>query len=656
MPWNKPSDIRQPGSTFLRRFLLVAVACLSFAQAPAAPADKINFDFQDADLRAVIQAVAEFTGRNFLVDPRVKGKVTVIAPQGLTEDEAYRVFQSVLQTNGFVVAQEGEVTKIIPQEKGKYNSAREGAEGASMVTRVIHMDHVSAQRLVPILRPLLPPFGHLVAYPDTESLIITERGSHIQKIVGIVRRLDRPTEVGDVELISLVHASADDLADKLTKLYSQKGGQKGKGAGSLTIMAYDRTNSLIVRADAATRKEIKNLAKDLDTPTGQGGRTHVIYLENAEAESLVEILQNTVGGQKEGSGGQGGDRVTLKADPQTNALVVRAGKSDFQTIQNVVEKLDVRRLQVYVEALIAEVSADTAREFGIQWQAAEGLQGNNEGVVGSTSFNVGDSIQGAAQNPLGLGAGLSVGYVDGTLTLPDGTNVANVLGLVRALETRSDANVLSTPNLLTMDNEEAEIVVGQNVPFVTGSFSSTDSGTAVDNPFQTIERKDVGLTLRLKPQITEGSAIKMDIYQEVSSVTQKREAQDIVTNKRSLETTVVAENQRMVVLGGLIKDEVQKSVQEVPLVGRIPLLGALFRYQSVDHQKTNLMIFLRPQIIRGPTDMDQTTRDKYNYLDDLREVQGIEEETEEKPPPLEKWDRIVPKGETAGQAAEEGQP
>ncbi|MEF8792653.1 type II secretion system secretin GspD [Thiohalorhabdus sp.] len=641
----------------MRRLILVAVVYLGLTHATSPLAAKVNFDFQDADLRAVIQAVAEFTGRNFLVDPRVEGKVTVIAPQGLNEDEAFRVFKSVLETNGYVLARgEGGVAKIIPQQEGKFNSQEKAAPGTSMVTRVIHMDHVSAQRLVPILRPLIPPYGHLVAYPDTESLIITERSAHIQEIVGIVERLDRSTDVGEVELISLVHASAEDLAEKLTKLYSQKGGQKAKGGGALTIMAYGRTNTLVVRADEATRNEIKNLAQDLDTPTGEGGQTHVIYLENAEAKSLVEILQNTVGGRKEGGGEQGGDRVTLKADPQTNALVVRAGKNDFQTIQNVVEKLDVRRLQVYVEALIAEVSAETAREFGIQWQAANGLQGNNQGVVGTSSFSVGDSIQGAAQNPLGLGAGLSVGYVDGTLTLPNGTNVANVLGLVRALESRSDANVLSTPNLLTMDNEEAEIVVGQNVPFVTGSFSQNNQGTNVQNPFQTIERKDVGLTLRLKPQITEGSAIKLDIYQEVSSVTQQGQAQDIVTNKRSLDTTVVAENQRMVVLGGLIEDEVNKSVQEVPLLGRIPLLGALFRYKSVDHQKTNLMIFLRPQIIRGPADLDQATREKYNYLEDLREVQGIEEGTGEKPPPLEKWDRIVPKGETAGQAPEEGEP
>jgi general secretion pathway protein D len=420
-------------------------------------------------------------------------------------------------------------------------------------------------------------------------------------------------------------------------------------------MAYDRTNTLIVRADSATRKELKELAEDLDSPTGEGGGTQVIYLKNADAESLVEVLQSTIGQEDGGDGeGQGPDAgpVTIQADPQTNALVVRAGKNEFETIKEVVKKLDVRRLQVYVEALIAEVSTDTAREFGIQWQAAPAFKdGSNQGLVGTSSFTVGNSIQGAAQNPLGVGAGLSVGYVDGTLTLPDGTEVANLAGLVRALESTNDTNVLSTPNLLTMDNQEAEIVVGQNVPFVTGSFSSTDSGTAVSNPFQTIERKDVGLTLRITPQITEGSAIKMDIYQEVSSVTQQGEAQDIVTNKRSLETTVVAENERMVVLGGLIQDETRENEQMVPLLGRIPLLGALFRYNSVSHSKTNLMIFLRPRIIRGPADMDGATRTKYDYIDRLKDSGTGDEDAE--PEPIKKWDRIVPGG-AEEKPAEEG--
>ncbi|HKJ88756.1 MAG TPA: type II secretion system protein GspD, partial [Gammaproteobacteria bacterium] len=272
------------------------------------------------------------------------------------------------------------------------------------------------------------------------------------------------------------------------------------------------------------------------------------------------------------------------------------------------------------------------------------LKGDNKGVIGGTSFSVGDSIQATAQNPLGVGSGLSVGYVNGALTLPGGTQIINMAGLLRALESRSDTNVLSTPNLLTMDNEQAKIVVGQNVPFVTGSYSSTTSGSgaAVQNPFQTIERKDVGLTLRITPQITEGSAIKMKIYQEVSSVAQKGQAQDIVTRKRSLETTVVAENNRMIVLGGLIQTNNKKNVQEVPVLGRIPILGNLFRYKKRTKNKTNLMIFLRPRIIRGPEDMAGPTRKKYGFIKKLQKVKGLDKE--EEPPPLKQWERITPEG------------
>ena len=639
-----------------RRLLTLLLILGSLAAIPRAVAQEVNFDFENADLRAVIQAVAEFSQKNFLVDPRVKGKVTVVAPTALTEDEAFKVFQSVLEVNGYVTVEGEGVTKIVPQEEGKHRAvdlAGDGESGDQMVTRVLRLQHVSAQRMVPILRPLVPPYGHLVAYPETSALILTDRADNIQRLVGIVQRLDQPAETGEVEVIPLANASADKLSDLLGRLFTEQGGkQQNGGEPGVSVLSDPRTNSLIVRADQGTRSEIEAIAKDLDAPTGAGGNTRVIYLENADAENLVDVLKGTIGEDGGGKGGNGIGEITVKADPQTNALVVRASKSDFQTINKVVEKLDVRRLQVYVEALIAEISTDTAREFGIQWQAADGLKGDQKGVIGGTSFTVGDSIRATAQNPIGIGAGLSVGYVDGTLTLPDGTEIFNVAGLVRALETRSDTNVLSTPNLLTMDNEEAEIVVGQNVPFVTGSFSSTDSGTSVQNPFQTIERKDVGLTLRLKPQITEGSAIKLNIYQEVSSVVQKGQAQDIVTQKRSLDTTVVADNGRMVVLGGLIQDDNKKNVQEVPVLGRIPLLGSLFRYQRRSHRKTNLMIFLRPRIIRGPADMDKPTRKKYGYIERLQEGQGL---GEEEPPPLEKWERITPTSRTEKEARPSGE-
>ena len=608
-------------------------------------AQVVNFDFEDANLRTVIQAVAEFSGKNFLVDPRVQGKVTVVAPTPLTEDQAYKVFQAVLEVNGFVTVEADGATKIVPAEEGKIRNTNvydeePGANNDDIQTRVLHLTYVNPERLVPILRPLVPAYGHMAADSASSSLIITDRAANVARIVSIVSRLDRPAETGEVEVIPLIHASAEEMSELLGRLYPTE-------AGGLTVMDDARTNSLIIKADVATREEIKTLARDLDMPAESSGDTNVIFLNNADAENLVEVLQNMMG-----SNTNQGDTIStnaeIMADPDTNAIIVHASKSDFNTIRQVIENLDVRRLQVYVEALIAEVSTDFAREFGIQFQTAEGLESDSTGFIGGSSFDVGTSIQSAIINPLATGAGLSVGFIDGTVILPDGTEVVNLAGLARALDTRSNANILSTPNLLTMDNQEAEIVVGQNVPFVTGAFSQSTTGTAIDNPFQTIERRDVGLTLRIKPQITEGSSIKMEIFQEVSSVAQRGEASDIVTNTRSLQTTVIAENNRMIVLGGLIQDDISQNRQKIPLLGDIPILGHLFSYRSNIRNKTNLLIFLRPRIIRVSGDMDEPTRRKYEYLDELSSEQNLRQDGDI-PPPLQEWDYIAPVGQPTEQ-------
>ncbi len=613
----------------------------------SAVAQQVNFDFEDANLRTVIQAVAEFSGRNFLVDPRVQGKVTVVAPTPLTEEQAYKVFQAVLEVNGFVTVEADGATKIVPAEEGKIRNTNvfdeaPGANNDDIQTRVLHLTYINPERLVPILRPLVPAYGHMAADSESSSLIITDRAANIARLVSIVSRLDRPAETGEVEIIPLVHASAEEMSELLGRLYPTE-------AGMLTVMNDARTNSLIIKADVATRDEIKNITRELDMPAERTGDTNVIFLNNADAENLVEVLQNMVG-----SNANQGEGITsnaeIMADPETNAIIVHASKSDFNTIRQVIENLDVRRLQVYVEALIAEVSTEFAREFGIQFQTAEGLESDNTGFVGGSSFGVGTSIQNAAINPLGVGAGFSMGFIDGTITLPDGTEIANLAALARALDDQTNANILSTPNLLTMDNQEAEIVVGQNVPFVTGSFSQISSGTAVENPFQTIERRDVGLTLRIKPQITEGSAIKLEIFQEVSSVAPRNEARDIVTNTRSLQTTVVAEDNRMIVLGGLIQDDISQNRQKIPLLGDIPLLGNLFSYQRNSREKTNLLIFLRPRIIRVSGDMDEPTRKKYEYLDQLSVEQDMRQD-DDSLPPLEEWDFIAPVDQSAEEAA-----
>ena len=630
---------------FLQLRLLACLFLLSALLVFTGPtrSQTVNFDFKDAELRSVIQAVAEFTGKNFLLDPAVKGKVTVVAPELLTEEEAYRVFQSVLEVNGYVTVESGGVIKIVPEEEGRLRGAspRDTTPNRDdVVTRVIHLEHVLAERLVPILRPLIPAYGHLAADPSTSTLILTDRAANLERLVSIIRRLDRPVKTGEVELIPLSNASAEELA-KLFKQLHQAPGTENTPDNGVALIADVRTNSLIIKADAATRKELKALALELDSPTISGGDTHVIYLKNASAENLANVLRNVLKDNPEQQEGSGLLRkVSIRADAETNALVVTAAKSDFRIIEEVIQKLDVRRLQVYVEALIAEVDTRVTQELGVQFGIGDGVRSDNRGVVGATNFSVGASLQQVLSNPLATGAGLSLGYVDGTITLPDGTEIYNLTALAKALEGQTDANVLSTPNILTMDNEEAEIVVGQNVPFITGSFSQINQGTAVANPFQTIERRDVGLTLRIRPQITEGSAIKMEIYQEVSSVAQRGEAQDLVTNTRSLETTVVAENNQMLVLGGLIQDDLSNNVQKVPLLGDLPVLGNLFRFKSRNRKKTNLLVFLRPQVIRGPKDMDKPTSEKYDYLGQLNDL-PVFKDAEEGTTPLQEWELIT---------------
>ena len=625
--------------------LKILLCCFMLSlSARAGAARTVNFEFDGADLRTVIKAVAEFTGKNFLVDPAVKGTVTVVAPQPVTEEEAYKAFLSILEVHGYIAVESDGMTKIVPQEEGKTHETvidRTMPDGDDMVTRVLPLRHITAESLVPVLRPLVAPYGHLAAAAAADSLIVTDRAANVERIVGIVKRLDRPANTGEMQMVPLKNASAEALARLIDKLYKPATDNRQNGNG-VVITADPRTNSLIIKADAAIRKEIVSLIVELDQPMESSGDTHVVYLKNADAKNMVEVLQNIISdnaGEKPEA--KLPDKVVITADPDTNSLILTASKAEYNTLHHVIKQLDIRRLQVYVEALIAEVTTEKGREYGVQWQTADGLRNNNRGVVGKTDYRVGTSITDVLLNPLAAGAGLSLGYTDGTLTLPDGTRIVNLAVLASALDSQNNINVLSTPNILTMDNQEAEIVIGQNVPFVTGSYSQINQGTAVNNPFQTIERKDVGLTLRIKPQITEGSAIKLDIYQEVSGVAQKGEAFDIVTNTRSLSTTIVAEDGRTVVLGGLIQDDITKNVQKVPLLGDIPLLGNLFRYKKTGHKKTNLLIFLRPKIVRSFADMEGPTKRKYEYLDKLPDLRQLRRQGG-MPSSLDEWELITP--------------
>ncbi len=608
-------------------------------------ADAMLFNFQDADIKAVIKTISQITKTNFILDPRVKGKVTIISAKPVSKKAAYDIFLSALKAQGFTaVSVTKGVTKIIPIGEGKqYATRRRGAlkrGGEQMITQVVVVQYGNATQLVPLLRPLMAPTSQLSAYAPANALILTDFASNIGRLLNIIYELDRPVST-NITIIPIKHASALDMAELIGQLVSRgktagarapgKGGQATAALGSQSTVVPDlRTNSLIVRSDDPVRvAQLKALILKLDVPAkSTGGNTRVIYLKNADAKSLVEILRGLLEAatkkqaiRSRGAGAKGVGAQTqtslIQADEDTNSLIINASDAVYNNIRGVIEKLDIRRAQVYVEALIVEITSDNAAELGFQF-AGVGSAGDST-IAGATNFTVGNSIAGAITDPTSLGgaAGLTLAVLGPEITLPDGTVTRGIGGLARALETRNMANILSTPNLLTLDNAEARIVVGQNVPFLTGSFTQGGAGGAGGvNPFQTVQRKDVGLTLKIKPQITEGGSIKLEIMSEVSSVVRQATiaAQDLVTNTRVIETTILVEDGHTIVLGGLIEDSQDESEQAVPILGSIPLIGWLFKYKTSGKKKTNLMVFLRPTIVRSTYDSYRYTADRYDYI------------------------------------------
>lgn len=580
----------------MRMIVLVLVLAAGNVQAQG-----ITLNLKDADINALIDTVSKNTGKNFIVDPKVKGKVTVISARPMDREELYQVFLSILQVHGFTAVPSGKVTKIVPDANAKQDriptaSNDQPGSGDELVTRVVQVDNVASNQLVPILRPLIPQHGHLAAYARTNVLIITDRAANIDRLVKIIRRIDRAGNE-DIEIIPLQHASAGEVVRILTSL-QQKHLKAGVQDDQPTFVADDRTNSILMTADRATRLRLRAIITHLDTPIESGGNTQVIYLKYAKAKDLASVLtgvsENLKKDGKTGKPAVQGDSINIQADENTNALVITAAPAVMRSIQAVIRQLDVRRAQVLVEAVIAEVSSTKAAELGVQWRTSD----NFGTTFSGTSSGSIDSFPG---NPVSLGVGLSLGYYRDN----------NLHMLLRALATDNNTNVLSTPTLLTLDNEEAVIVVGENVPFITGQF--TNNTTSPDNPFQTIERHDVGIVLKVKPQINEGDAVKLDIEQEVSSV-KSGSGSELITNKRSIRTSVLVDDSTMIVLGGLIKDDLEENTQKVPLLGDIPLVGALFRNKRTDAIKTNLMVFIRPQIVRDARDSVVKTHDKYNFI------------------------------------------
>ncbi|GAB3685644.1 GspD family T2SS secretin variant XcpQ [Salinisphaera aquimarina] len=633
------------------------------AQAPTNDGDSFTLNLKDADITTLIATVSEVTGRNFVVDPRVKGDVTVLSNEPMTPNQLYETFLSVLEVHGFAAVPSGEVTKIIPQINAKQDGGF-GRRGAStredIVTRVIAVNNVPADQLVPILRPLVPQYGHLAAYSASNTLIVSDREANAQRLAEIVAKIDR-NGVQNVESIRLQYANAQEVARVVDQL---KAGASGNAAaGNFTVIPDERTNSVIISGGKQERLRLRAIIADLDTETEQTGGTQVIYLDYADAESLAPVLQNYADGRGASSsssstGGSGAaasggtaaaraggrsDGVSVIAEPAANALVVTAPADVMQQIRKVIDQLDIRRGQVLVEAIIAEISLTRSRALGVNVAAFDDNGPAAASILDDQTLNAIPSLA-LDGTPLSLiqnGLNVALGKIsDG------GTSFAI---LVNALSSNTNTNVLSTPSLITRDNEEAEIKVGQEVPFVTGSYTNNNSGGGVNgvvNPFNTVERKDVGLTLGFTPQISAGNTIQLTIDQEISSIAQNSStsgAVDLITNNRTLTTSVEVEDGQILVLGGLIDDQVTESQSKVPLLGDIPILGALFTNRSVQKNKRNLLNFIRPTILRGGGEADYYTRKKYNYIRSLQQHQAetgiplMGEEQRPQLPPIERY-------------------
>ncbi len=607
------------------RFFLITVL---FSVTNAAYAQMVTLNFKDMDINLLIDTVAEVTNKTFVVDPRVKANITVVSAKPMDSEQVYEVFLSILSVHGFSAISSGEVIKIVPQSVAKSDNIpvigqNETKYGDTLVTQVIQVENVSAPQLIPLLRPLLPQQGHLVAYPSNNTLIISDTADNVNRLREIITRIDK-ADKQETEVIMLQHAAALEILNIINALEHKKATEAAANGtnGIPSIAADERTNSILINGDTNTRLRLRTLIAHLDTPLEETGRTQVVYLHYARAEDLVNVLQGVSDTETKNQEGQttpinNNYKANIQADASTNSIIITAEPNELKNLQSVIRQLDIRRAQVLVEAIIAEISTDTAKELGVQW-LFDGSP-NGSGPVGATNFNnAGTSIinlAGAAAQfdktgelPSDLSAGTFLGI--GRF----GSNLLNFGVLLRALSADTNVNVLSTPSLLTLDNQEAEIVVGQNVPFVTGQYTNASTGTdGATNPFQTIQREDVGIKLKVSPQINEGHAVQLQIEQEVSSISRDTTA-GFITNKRSIKTTVIIEDGNMVVLGGLIDENLQQVSQKVPGLGDVPILGSLFRSQSTQKVKRNLMIFLRPVIVRDANTESLISSGKYSYM------------------------------------------
>lgn len=569
-----------------------------------------TINLKGADIREFIDQVAAITGQTFVVDPRVKGQVNVISSSPLGLSEVYQLFLSVMATHGFSVLTQGDQARIVPNADAKAEADSGRPAPDRLETRLIQVQHAPVAELIPLIRPLVPQYGHLAAVTSANALIISDRSANITRIEQLLRQLDQGG-ARDYTVVTLQHAWVMDAAEVLNAAIDR--GQ-AKGTSATQVVADARTNRLILMGPPDARAKLANLAQSLDSPTSRSANTRVIRLRHNDAKSLAETLGELSEGLKEQEAGEGTGKpsnILIRADESLNALVLLAEPHLVATLEDIVRQLDIPRAQVMVEAAIVEVSGDITDALGVQWAVdARGGRGGLGGVnFAGTGLSVGTVLQ-ILQN----------GEIPDNTTLPDGAIIGvgsdRFGALITALSANSKSNLLSTPSLLTLDNQKAEILVGQNVPFQTGSYTTDASGAG--NPFTTIERKDIGVTLKVTPHINEGATLRLEIEQEISSIAPSTglnaQAVDLVTNKRMIKSTILADDGQVIVLGGLIQDDITESVSKVPLLGDIPLLGGLFRSTREAHVKRNLMVFLRPTVVRDGAGLAALSGKKYSDI------------------------------------------
>ena len=618
---------------------VVLLSSPSFAQ-------DFTVNLKDTDIQEFIEFVSDVTGTTIVIDPSVKGKVKVVSSKPVSKAELYDLFLSILDVHGYTAVRSGGVVRVIPNKNAR-SAPVDVISGTSIindeyVTQVIRLENVSAAKLIPVLRPLVPQQAHMAAYAPSNAIIISDVRANINRISEIIDRMDE-SAVKETEIIQLRYGVATDVVEMLKALEKSRAGEGADANDEAALVADKRTNSVIVTADEVSIERINGLIDYLDIPLEQSGNVRVMYLEYADATEVAEVLtrvmQNLARLDDESRGqsrSANAAKSTIEADAATNSLIMTADTDEMAALESVIARLDIRRAQVLVEAIIVEMEIVEGRELGLQWlfandsgvygssiSTSSAQQARNAGIAqallpeDSTSTDIGvrDLAGALAQVP---GSTFGWGVVDEGLTM---TTILN------ALQSQGNANILSTPSVIALDNEEAFITVGQQVPFVTGSYTNTGSSNGVANPFQTIQRENVGVTLQVTPQINEGDSVVMDIVQEVSSISQQvLSASDVITNERKIETKVMAQDGDIVVLGGLVKDDIQDSQQGVPVLSGIPVIGRLFRNDVVSVTKSNLLVFIRSTIIRDDEDLAGATAEKYRYIRDQqrqRRDQGL---------------------------------